>query len=253
LLDLFRRLVIRSDKRTEAEIQADVRQFILVAPFELDVADVISLESPLGDRRRIDVEAGSTVIEVKRDLRREKVKREAEEQLAGYVEVRMNQTGLRYVGVLTDGTEWIYYDLIDGRLRQVTDITVADTSLDIGRLVAWLEGVLATTTGIAPSVQNIEERLGVGSSAYQLDQSSLAALYEKHKEVATVSVKRELWSKLLTAALGTQFEDTDELFVDHTLLINTSEIIAHAVLGLPIQSLAPTTLLAGDKFDEAGA
>jgi hypothetical protein len=101
-------------------------------------------------------------------------------------------------------------------------------------------------------VQNIEQRLGTGSSAYQLDRASLAALYSKNKDVPTVRVKRELWSKLLTSALGTQFEDTDELFVDHTLLINTSEIIAHAVLGLPIQSLAPMTLLAGDKFDEAG-
>ena len=252
MLELFRRLAIRNDKRTEAEIQADVRQFILTAPFELEVADVISLESPLGDRRRIDVEAGSTVIEVKRDLRREKVKREAEEQLAGYVEVRMAQTGLRYVGVLTDGTQWICYDLIDGQLRQVTELSVTDTALDVSRLVAWLEGVLATTTGIAPSVQNIEQRLGTGSSAYQLDRASLAALYSKSKEFPTVRVKRGLWSKLLTSALGTQFEDTDELFVDHTLLINTSEIIAHAVLGLPIQSLAPTTLLAGDKFDEAG-
>ena len=58
----------------------------------------------MGDRRRIDVEAGSTVIEVKRDLRRERAKREAEDQLAGYVESRTNQTGLRYAGVLTDGT-----------------------------------------------------------------------------------------------------------------------------------------------------
>src|SRR5262249_28655566 len=30
------------------------------------------------------------------------------------------------------------------------------------------------------------------------------------------------------------------------------EIIAHAVLGLPVQSLTPTTLLSGDKFAEAG-
>lgn len=252
LLDLFRRLVVRNDRRTEAEIQADVRQFILTAPFELEVADVISLESPLGDRRRIDVEAGSTVIEVKRDLRREKVRREAEEQLAGYVEVRMAQTGLRYVGVLTDGTQWICYDLIDGHLRQVTELTVSETTLDVSRLVAWLEGVLATTTGIAPSVQNIEQRLGTGSSSYQMDRASLAALYTRNKELPTVRVKRELWSKLLTSALGTQFENTDDLFVDHTLLINTSEIIAHAVLGLPIQTLAATTLLAGDKFDEAG-
>lgn len=107
MLDVFLRLANRHDRRTEAEIQADVRQFILSAPFELEESDVVvvSLESPVGNRRRIDVEVGSTVIEVKRDLRRERVRREAEEQLSGYVEIRMQQTGLRYVGVLTDGTQ----------------------------------------------------------------------------------------------------------------------------------------------------
>jgi hypothetical protein len=103
LLELFHRLALRNLKRTEAEIQADVRQFIL-APFELDPGDLadVSLESPVGDGRRIDVEVGSTVIEVKRDLRRARAKQEAESQLAGYVEFRIKQTGLRYVGVLTD-------------------------------------------------------------------------------------------------------------------------------------------------------
>ena len=85
LHETFTRLVRRDDRRTEADIQADVRQFILTAPFELEEADLslVLLESPVGDRRRIDVEVGSTVIEVKRDLRRERVKREAEEQLEG--------------------------------------------------------------------------------------------------------------------------------------------------------------------------
>ena len=51
------------DTRTSAaEIQADVRQLILDAPFELDEDDIslVQLESQLGDRRRIDVEVGAT-------------------------------------------------------------------------------------------------------------------------------------------------------------------------------------------------
>lgn len=252
MLELFHRLVRRNDRRTEAEIQADVRQFILSAPFELEVSDVVSLESPVGDRRRIDVEAGSTVIEVKRDLRREKVRHEAEEQLAGYVDFRMKQTGLRYVGVLTDGTQWNCYDLVDGHLRQVSELALEDSVSDVDRLVVWLEGVLATTHDIAPTVENIEQRLGTGSSAYELDRATLATLYDRNRDNPSVQVKRALWSRLLVSALGTQFEDSDALFIDHTLLINTSEIIAHAVLGFPIGSLAPATLLAGDKFDEAG-
>ncbi len=254
LTETFTRLVLRNSRRTEAEIQADVRQFILSAPFELEPGDLadVSLESPVGDRRRIDVEAGSTVIEVKRDLRRERLRREAEDQLAGYVEFRVNETGLRYVGVLTDGTEWRCYDLVDGRLRQVSEITIEDTPGGLDHLVVWLEGVLATTHDIAPTAQNIEQRLGSQSSAYNLDRATLAALYAQNRDNPTVVVKRNLWTKLLVSALGTQFTDDDELFIDHTLLVNTSEIIAHAVLGLPVISLTPQALLSGDKFAEAG-
>jgi hypothetical protein len=254
LLDTFQRLVVRNPKRTKAEIQADVRQFILSAPFELEAGDLhdVNLESPVGDRRRIDVEAGSTVIEVKRDLRKEKPKKEAEEQLAGYVDFRMKQTGLRYVGVLTDGTQWNCYDLVDGKLRQVSDVTLEKTDDDEDRLIVWLEGVLATTQGVAPTANNIEERLGAESSAYKLDRASLATLYQKNKKEPTIAVKRKLWTQLLLSALGTQFTDDDDLFIDHTLLVNTSEIIAHAMLGLPVDSLPPTNLLTGDKFADAG-
>ncbi|TIQ91904.1 MAG: SAM-dependent DNA methyltransferase, partial [Mesorhizobium sp.] len=253
-MELFARIARRNDKRTESEIQADVRQFILSAPFDLEESDVtiVSLESQLGDRRRIDVEVGSTVIEVKRDLRKGKIKSEAVEQLAGYVELRMAQTGLRYVGVLTDGTEWICYDLVDGKLREVSSIMVDANAADIERFVVWLEGVLATASDIAPTALNIETRLGAGSSSYALDRASLSSLYLRNRENPSVKMKRTLWSRLLTSALGTQFEDTDALFVEHTLLVNTAEIIAHAVLGLAIESLNPAALLAGEKFDESG-
>lgn len=254
MLELFSRLVNRDGRRTEAEIQADVRQFILSAPFELEESDlsVVTLEAAVGDRRRIDVEVGSTVIEVKRDLRRDRVKREAEEQLAGYVEHRMNQTGLRYVGVLTDGAAWVCYDLISDQLREVSSITLAEGQADLDRLVVWLEGVLATAQNITPSAHNIEAHLGAGSSAYALDRATLSALYDRHRKSPTVKMKRTLWSRLLTSALGTQFEDTDSLFIEHTLLVNTAEIIAHAVLGLPVETVSPAALLAGEKFDESG-
>jgi hypothetical protein len=212
--EIFARLAKRNDRRTEAEIQADVRQFILSAPFQLEEREVsiVALEAAVGDRRRIDVEVGSTVIEVKRDLRRDKARHEAEEQLAGYVQFRTEQTGVRYIGVLTDGTEWRCYDLLEGKLREVSAVVVEDTAADIERLVVWLEGVLATAKGLAPSPSNIEARLGATSSSYALDRASLAALYSRHRSSPTVEMKRSLWSRLLTSALGTQFEDTDALF-----------------------------------------
>src|SRR5262245_44836047 len=103
----------------------------------------------------------------------------------------------------------------------------------------YLEGVLATTRDIAPTAHNIEEWLGASSSAYKLDRATIATLYQHNRQKPTIAVKRNLWTQLLLSALGTQFTDDDDLFIDHTLLVNTSEIIAHAVLGLPVQALTP--------------
>jgi hypothetical protein len=254
LLDLLSRLTRRDAPRTEADVQADVRQLFLTAPFQLEEGDVenVYLESPLGDRRRIDVEVGSTVVEVKRDLRRGKVKAEAIEQLAGYVEKRAEQTARRYVGVLTDGAEWSCYNLVNGELQEVSSLKVAEGKADLDRLVVWLEGVLATAKGISPTAAEIASRLGAGSSAHALDRATLASLYNLNRKSPTIQMKRTLWSRLLTSALGTQFADSDELFIEHTLLVNSAEIIAHAVLGLPVEELNPASLLSGNKFDESG-
>lgn len=252
--DLVQRLRRRDSHRTEAEVQADVRQLILSAPFELEEGDVaiVLLESPVGDRRRIDVEVGSTVIEVKRDLRRGRVKEEAVEQLCGYVAHRAEQTGRRYVGVLTDGAEWLAYDLIDGELQQVSSLIIQDGPEPVSKLVYWLEGVLATASGVTPNAVEISARLGAGSSAHALDRATISALYQSNKNAPTIQVKRALWARLLTSALGTQFTDSDDLFIEHTLLVNTAEIIAHTVLGLRTSDINPASLLSGVKFAEAG-
>jgi len=49
LSDTFSRLVARDSRRTEAEIQADVRQFILDAPFELEEEDTYPLSIGVSD------------------------------------------------------------------------------------------------------------------------------------------------------------------------------------------------------------
>jgi hypothetical protein len=254
LLDLLSRLVRRDSSRTEADVQADVRQLLLSAPFQLQEGDIenVLLESPLGDRRRIDVEVGSTVIEVKRDLRRGRAKAGAQEQLAGYVQRRTEQTGRRYVGVLTDGAEWACFNLVKGELQEVSALTITATKADAEKLTVWLEGVLATAKGIPPTAGEIAARLGQASSAYALDRATLSSLYAINRHRPTLQMKRTLWSRLLTSALGTQFEDTDDLFIEHTLLVNSAEIIALAVLGLPIDDLNPASLLSGSKFDESG-
>lgn len=254
MLELLRRLVNRDNARSEADVQADVRQLLLTAPFQLDEDDLrlVHLESPLGDRRRIDVETGSAVIEVKRDLRRGRVRAEAIVQLSGYVATRAAQTGRRYVGILTDGAEWVCYDLRGEELVQVTTVTVSGDSAGLDRLLVWIEGVLATAQGITPNASEIAARLGAGSSAHELDSATIAALYQRNRDQPSVRMKRGLWSKLLTSSLGTQFEDTDELFVEHTLLVNSAEVIAHTVLGIGVDDVGARALLSGELFEQSG-
>ncbi len=249
---LVARLARRDGRGAEANVQADVRQLLLAAPLSLEPDDVAVLEAQVGEGQRIDVEVGATVIEVKRDLRRGKVLEEARKQLAGYVTNRERDTGTRYVGILTDGADWICHHLVGGELAEVSSLSLDARSASPARLVDWLDGVLATTRGAKPTPRAIAAGLGAGSSSHALDRATLAALYERGRDVPSVKMKRTLWAKLLTSALGTQFKDDDELFIEHSLLVNSAEIIAHAVLGLSFETLPPASLLGGTKFEEVG-
>ena len=66
-------------------------------------------------------------------------------------------------------------------------------------------------------------------------------------------MRRTLWSKLLSTALGTAFLDQDSLFIEHTLLVLTAEVIGHAVVGFDPADpqLRPATLVRGQLFAAA--
>lgn len=255
LTALARRLADRRTGRTEANVQSDLHMLLTAAPLQLNDGDLneIVLESPAGQRRRIDVEAGFAVFEVKRDLRVGNVRADAVAQLAGYVNSRHAQTGQRYVGVLTDGAEWHLHHLVGGTLQLVSSLTIDATTPDVDALCVWLEGVLATAEQIVPTAREIEQRLGATSPAHALDFAELAALYARHRNDPGVALKRELWTKLLTTALGTNFHGEDDLFVEHTLLVVMAEIIGHAVVGIdPADpTISPATVLSGRLFAEA--
>lgn len=253
-------MITRNAARSEATLQADIRQFLLLSSFGLDDDEVnsIDLESQLGDgtRRRIDIEVGNTVIEVKKDLRVGNVRTDAVQQLAGYVRQQSRRLGRRYVGILTDGVEWRLYHLEPDAsgLSEVTDLHLSGpATVAADRLTIWLDTILATADNITPLPQEIERRLGVGSAAYQLDAATLTDLYASARGNAEVALKRDLWAKLLRTSFGTSFTNSDDLFIDHTLLVLTAEVIAHAVLGFdPAQMTAePAKLIAGDLFAEA--
>jgi hypothetical protein len=256
LRDVVARLAAGSQGRTEADVQADVRAFLLDAPLELaphQVVDV-ALEAQAGGGRRIDVEAGCAVIEVKKSLTSTTVVAAAIDQLAGYVKQRIEEGSQRYVGVLTDGQTWILHHLEpDGTLAQVSRLRIRGAE-DAHRLAAWLEPVLATTDKIKPTPREIVDRLGAGSPAAQLDLADLRALYAACRSDPEVQLKRQLWARLLLSALGTNFDDSDELFVTHTYLVLVAELVAHQVMGLPIYvpGADVRALLEGQEFEMAG-
>lgn len=236
-------------------MQSDLHMLLAAGPLDLGDSKLedITLESPAGQRRRIDVEVGFTVFEVKRDLRVGNVRSDAVTQLTGYVAARAKSLQQRYVGVLTDGAEWHLYTLAGEELQLVKSLVVDPGSPDVDGLCQWLEGVLATDEKVKPTPREIALRLGADSTGHALDVSDLTVLYKAHRDLPTVKLKRELWAKLLTTALGTAFSDDDHLFIEHTLLVAVAEIIAHAVVGIdPADpSVSPALLLAGGRFAAA--
>lgn len=147
---------------------------------------------------------------------------------------------------------------VDSRYRHATRVrTYSSTPFGVpgNRTVPPLQLVIFTVTtgswsaGLASAGR--ASHSSSGSSAW--GQAELAALYAKHRTLPTVALKRELWAKLLTTALGTSFEDDDALFVDHTLLVITSEIISHAVVGFHPEdpTISAATITSGRLFAQA--
>jgi len=253
VVDIVARLLDRDTSRSEATIQSDVRQLLLVSPFELQEDNLDApLEIQVGGGRRIDIEIGLTVIEIKRDLRRPSAKTDAIKQLADYVTIRCNDLNQRYSGLLTDGLDWYAYHLAkENELVEVSHFELTSAPAEIENFIVWLDGFLATRQELKPTPREIERRLGAKSSAHALDRVTIATLYQHNKDRPTVALKRELWAKLLRTALGTQFSNTDDLFVEHTLLVLSSEVIAHAVVGFDLSDINPASLVKGALFTQA--
>ncbi|MEZ6050596.1 MAG: hypothetical protein R3C02_04275 [Planctomycetaceae bacterium] len=145
--ELLAQIARRDKTRSEATLQADIRQLILTAPLSLSEGDLVTadLETPVGVRRRIDIEAGSCLIEVKRDLTAGSVLADAIDQLSDYLMTRQSETGCRYVGILTDGAEWRCFRLtgeVGAGPPRGSAFNLSASNADVESFLIWLEGVL---------------------------------------------------------------------------------------------------------------
>ena len=244
----------RTSTRTEADIQAGVRDLLLYGGLNLSADDLrVQLEAQVGDRRRIDVEAGFTVIEVKKDLRSGTVLADAIAQLGGYVAARTEQLAQRYVGILTDGADWRCYRLGPaGGLEEVTRHEVNPAQPEPAALCVWLEAILATQEAIKPTPREIDRRIGADSPGHALERATLRDLWAAAQTSPEARLKRRLWARLLTTAFGAHFTDDDALFVEHTYLVLTAEVIAHAAVGLVPGPIPPSALVTGGRFADVG-
>lgn len=250
VLDRIRR---RDPSRPEAQLQAEIYRLLTMGAMNLGVDEVARLEVPTSDgtKRRLDIEIGHCCIEVKKDLRIGNVLLGAREQLAGYVRKQAETFGSRYVGIITDGVSWHLHRLNDAEL---VEVAVLDASrAEPNDVLVWLESVLATVPNITPTPDQIHARLGADSPAHKLDHASLAELYMRTQAMPEVQVKRDLWAKLLRTAFGSGFDDSPELFIDHTLLVLTAEAIAHGVAGfdLATDGLTAHEVTRGTRFRDA--
>lgn len=255
LVPLAEVFAVRSPSRTEADVQQSLGSFLTLAPLGLADRQVSRVEVPTGDgtRRRIDIEYGRLIIEVKKDLTVKSAVAKAEPQLEGYLKVKRDDTGDEFAGIITDGVEWRLYTLAGDDLKLVQEWSIRRPDPEtIEQLAAWLDSILLTGPKLKPTPSRIEDRLGAASPRFKLDRARLEALYDEHSGVPDIALKRELWARLLRTALGTNFEDDKSLFLDHTLLVIEAEIIAHLVVGIDPSQLDPQLLLAGSAFKQSG-
>lgn len=199
-------------------------------------------------RGRIDALLGRTIIEIKSDLRRELT--DAKHQLSRYLPQRETETGQRYVGLATDGAEFIAYETDGDDLRELTR---HETKKDKPRnLVAWLEGVVAVQDRVPADALNIINELGRESTAFARVSARLAAAWNAVRLNPEASLKRQLWARHMGSVYGDESKlvQDDTLWLQHTYLVTVAKAVAAGAMGFDGQS--PHELLDGSRFVRAG-
>ena len=194
---------------------------------------------------RMDALLGRTVIEIKRDLRREGDAAEA--QLMRYLPERERATAQRYVGLATDGATFTAYEMRDGHLVRLTTHEVRPAAAC--DLVAWLDGVIAVRDWVPADAHSIVNELGRRSAAFARTLSLLGRAWAGVADDPEAALKRQLWERHLGFVYGKAIGD-DGLWLQHTYLVILAKAIAAGAMG--VGGGPPADLLSGRPFREAG-
>ncbi len=196
-------------------------------------------------RGRIDAVFGSTVFEFKRDLRRET--NDAESQLLRYISEREQSTNRRYLGIATDGAEFVAYEVTDGNLRKLQSFK-PDTK-DPRALLEWLDSAVAIRDELVPDPLTIRAEFGRDSLVFIRSMETLRQLWQSAADVPEAELKYELWTQHLEFVYGTLIEP-EKLFLQHTYLTIVAKSMAFQALGE--RPASADELLAGTPFTQVG-
>ncbi len=207
----------------------------------------IDFEKPAPEvRGRIDALLGRTVFELKSDLRRER--NDAEDGLARYLSEREGQTGEKFVGIATDGADFVAYFL---RGDSVVEVGAHRTDPENSwELLAWLRSTVAIGEDLLPDPETIRREFGRESLAARRALDDLGELWGQVAQTPEARLKRELWNRLLSLAYGADVGD-DDLFLRHTYLVAVAKAVAwSAMIAAPPQEAV--ALLHGSAFSDLG-
>lgn len=253
LLKVGLRLAGEPVTATEADIQSDIKMFLMLGEFGLADYDTEALlEAPAGGGCRIDVLSGRTVIEVKKRLDNPIVTRDAGVQLRGYINNLNASRGFSHLGVLTDGKTWLLYQLDDSEFVELGGFSHKLSAESVERLELWLEAIMALSVEVPATPTELINRVGRDTPSYDLAVHSLRRAWKDSGHLPSIALKRQLWDQMCSLIFGTSFEDPDDLFFDHTYLILMTKVIAHKLLGLDLLAVDPQSIVEGTEFAAAG-
>jgi N-6 DNA Methylase len=241
-IDLFRHL---ASKPGHDEVKAGFWK-LLIDEFDAELS-ALDFERRVPEvRGRLDALIGRTILEAKSDLAKEWP--DVERRMPDYLTDREKEEGEKFVGIASDGRQWIACGLEDGKLIKLNKEIILDPEKP-DLFLAWLDGVVALKASLPPDPLTIRIELGQDSVAFRRAGAALASLWGRLGRDTAVALKRQLWAQLLKLVYGREVE-SDALWFQHTFLVIVAKCIALAVLGLREDD--PKRLLSGEAFQSAG-
>ncbi len=234
----------------EADVRSAIADFLVTSG--LASRNEIRLESD-----RIDLQTRDFVIEVKKRIGNGiNPNPKWVDQLDGYLRERVKAGESERLGVLTDGRYWVLRQSGIEEVRTAAPYGFEISDADVAyRLYEWLrnESQAFEASGLRPTEDEVRRSFGEGPRL-EMELAGLERLYRAERDNPTVSIKRDLWRQLLTAALGVvvdEEQDLDRQFLRHTYLSVVVGIAVQAAFGIDVRKQAvrdPSRLLTGDAF-----